>query len=95
MYFGLFITLNYARYIHHLMRKINDLYFYILVAIDMDQRKQEIRTPSHTYMFLSLQVKICCSQQNAKNSLSIQFLTLYFIDSYFKNKDYRIEICAQ
>lgn len=53
MYFGLFITLNYARYIHHLMREINDLYVYILVAIDMDQRKQEIRTPSHTYMFLS------------------------------------------
>lgn len=51
MYFGLFITLNYARYIHHLMRKINDLYFYILVAIDMDQRKQEIRSPSHTCFY--------------------------------------------
>lgn len=79
MYFGLFITLNYARYIHHLMREINDLCVYILVAIDMDQRKQEIRTPSHTYMFLSLQVKICCSQQNDKNSFiyTISYIVFY------------------
>lgn len=79
------------------MREINDLCVYILVAIDKDQRKQEIRTPSHTYMFLSLhvQVKICCSQQNAKNSFIYTFSYIVFIDSHYKNRDYRIEICAQ
>lgn len=77
------------------MRKINDLYFYILVAIDMDQRKQEIRTPSHTYMFYLNKSKSAVLSKTIKTVLSIQFLTLYFIDSYFKNKDYRIEICAQ
>lgn len=46
-------------------------------------------------MFLSLQVKICCSQQNAKNSFIYTISYIVFIDSYYKNKDYRIEICAQ
>lgn len=77
------------------MREINDLYVYILVAIDMDQRKQEIRTPSHTYMFYHNKSKSAVLSKTIKTVLSIQFLTLYLIDSYYKNKDYKIEICAQ
>lgn len=35
------------------------------------------------------------SQQNAKNSFIYTISYIVFIDSYYKNKDYRIEICAQ